>query len=127
MDRLTPPISPLPYPELWVLERYVAFQSGFVLRSMLDLEEDRKTGFSPGWNCPANGLTPRQLAETYWTLWQREEIDIYADGRNEPAVLSTSGPDEIEAWMQAANDGRYYGARITQKGVERWELHAMPN
>lgn len=40
------PIEPLAYPELWILERAVEIQVRLSLKSVLDSEEERLTGFS---------------------------------------------------------------------------------
>lgn len=118
MLRELPPIEPLPYPELWVLERCIEDRYELPASQLLDSHDAR-------WNAHPHDLDAHQLAKTFWKLWTGKLIE-FVTGRWNDRLKAPTCLAEIEAWFDPEpKDGANF--RITEAGVARWERHAMPD
>ena len=122
----TPPIEPLPYPELWILERPIEEASEIYLDWILHPDDFTATGYSLRWSAPVIGGTVQQLAQTLWKLWRRGDVVLSTGYGTAKVVSNPNGIDQVEDWFAPDSQMRL-SYSISPRGIERWERHAMPD
>jgi hypothetical protein len=134
----------LTYPELWLLElstKYGAEREPFFF--LPDNPLTRQTGYCEQWNCPANGLSARELCEVLWNLFESGEITFQSIS-GDPDLIETvfvpADSNDIYTKMlfefrerrqkrrtQQQLTFRYHCYRVTPAGIARWEEYAIPD
>lgn len=134
----------LTYPELWLLELGVSYDAEWKPFYFLpDTAETRRTGLCLQWNCPANGLSGRELCDVLWQLFDRGEIHFRCKSQKtdiiETAFVPTKSTDICERMAFEFHEERrtyrtpqhlmfpYHSYQVTSAGVARWETYAVPN
>ncbi|MDX1967138.1 MAG: hypothetical protein SFV23_08210 [Planctomycetaceae bacterium] len=135
----------IPYAELWFLELAGHYGGGwFAFHFLHDTNSDRKIGLHQQYNLPINGLTPRQIGEVLFRLWENKEV-LFTSGRVQDDEYAPYTPDcaeeiaqlvvtETILWRKPRHERSvdYWNQpqhcyAITSSGFARWEAYAEPN